>query len=143
MSRVGFCEERTQTATNRWVVKVNGELDLATGQILVADARDLVCQGKSVDFDLSGITFADSAGWAGVRGAARVLEEAGLVARIVNPSPPVRKLTALLARHPSAARPTDICLAGGSSPGTRVAAGLARRRPAPPGQSAAPLPPAA
>ncbi len=131
MTRAGIAEQRTQTATNRWVVRIRGELDLATGRVLVADAHDLARQRRSVDFDLGGVTFADSSGWASVRAAARILEEAGLVARIVNPSPAVRKVTGLLARHPEGRR----------APGAR---GPLWTWPAlPPAAAAAPLPPAA
>jgi anti-anti-sigma factor len=90
----------TSTATRRWVISVTGEVDLATGLQLVTAAEKLVAQGRPIDFDLSRVTFIDSAGWAAVRFAARAVDRAGAVARISNPSLPVRRIMALVSRVP-------------------------------------------
>jgi anti-anti-sigma regulatory factor len=66
----------------------------------------LLCtDGDPIDFDLSGVRFMDKSGWAATGAAADVVRRAGVDARVVNPSPAVRRLTELLlATHPSGGR---------------------------------------
>jgi anti-anti-sigma factor len=79
--------------TDRCVVRVAGELDVSSYPQLRLIAEVLACQEGAIDFDLGGVTFIDSSGWAAVQEAARTAR-----GRIVNPSPRVRQLTDLMAR---------------------------------------------
>lgn len=88
--------------TDRWVVHLSGELDAAGAPELRSLARALEICRDNVDFDVSHVTFMDGRGWAGVRAAARAVEASGCTARIVNPSPAVKRLTDAVARSRAA-----------------------------------------
>jgi anti-anti-sigma factor len=85
--------------TDRWTVSVSGEVDISSSQRLNALAQAL--QNASiadVDFDLSGVTFVDGGGWSAICATVSALRSQGLRARIVNPSPVVRRFTSLLSQ---------------------------------------------
>jgi anti-anti-sigma factor len=93
----------TLRRTDRWIVSLSGEIDAASRAELISLAEALSKFEGDIDFDLRGVRFIDSAGWAGVQAAAGAARTAGRSARIINPSPPVRHLTDAIAR--SHARP--------------------------------------
>jgi anti-anti-sigma factor len=76
-----------------WAVYLSGELDAATGPELeivasaLADARI-----AAVDFDLSEVTFVDTAGWTCLTAAMCTIEASGAVPRLRNVHPSVRRL---------------------------------------------------
>jgi anti-anti-sigma regulatory factor len=78
---------------DRWVVYLSGDVDLSARPQLQSIGEVLAWQEGRVDFDLTGVDFIDTSGWAGVQEAART---AG--GRILNPSAPVRHLTDVMAR---------------------------------------------
>lgn len=84
--------------TDRWTVSVCGEIDAASRPELLSLAETLSEWGGDVDFDLRGVVFIDTAGWASVRAAADAAKASGRRARIINPSPTVRHLTDVIAR---------------------------------------------
>lgn len=83
---------------DRWIVFLCGELDVSSGEELkyLAEAISAASQ-EPVDFDLSGVSFTDIAGWRGICSATRLLNASGTAARIINPSAAVRKVTGVLA----------------------------------------------
>lgn len=90
---------------DRWTVLLCGELDARSRGALESLATAISATGcEAVDFDLSGVTFTDIAGWRSVCTAARSLNASGTTARIVNPSREVRRLTEAL-RCPDRRRP--------------------------------------
>lgn len=93
----------TPTDDYCWTVLVQGELDISTRRHLAEVAEILAGLGKPVEFDLSGVTFIDPSGWGGVTQAIDALERAGVAARVVHPSEPVKRLRSLLA-HPALPR---------------------------------------
>jgi ABC-type transporter Mla MlaB component len=78
---------------DRWVVYLSGDIDLSARPQLQSIAEVLAFQEGDVDFDLAGVAFIDTAGWAAVQEAARATP-----GRLLNPSAPVRHLTATMAR---------------------------------------------
>jgi anti-anti-sigma regulatory factor len=88
----------TLRRTDRWIVALSGEVDAASRPELISLAESLSKFEGDIDFDLSGVRFIDSAGWAGVQAASGAARTAGRSARIINPSPPVRHLTDAIAR---------------------------------------------
>jgi anti-anti-sigma regulatory factor len=89
----------------RWRVALWGEVDRSARDRLLSLATALATSGNDpVDFDLSGVTFIDRAGWLAVSTAAAMLQAAGAAARIINPSPAVRRLTDLMSRVALASR---------------------------------------
>ena len=83
--------------TDRWVVDISGELDAGSKDSLLCVTRGLRAQGDdAVDFDLAGVTFIDNGGWSALCRAAVSLRVAGVAARIINPSPAVRRLTEVI-----------------------------------------------
>lgn len=76
---------------------VHGELDISTRRHLTEVAVLLSDLDRDVDLDLSRVTFIDSSGWDGVTGAVDILRQAGISARVVNGSQPVKRLQSLLA----------------------------------------------
>jgi anti-anti-sigma factor len=94
----------TISYTDRWRIALGGELDADARSTLQPLVEALAGSGEdAVDFDLSGVTFADSAGWAVVCAAAATLRSAGMPSRIVEPSAAILRLTGLLQRAHSAA----------------------------------------
>lgn len=85
------------TRTDRWIVSLSGEIDAAAHSELLSLAEMLSKVGGGIDFDLSGVRFIDTAGWASVRAASDAAKASGNSARVVNPSSSVRHLTDLLA----------------------------------------------
>jgi anti-anti-sigma factor len=65
-------------------ILVTGELDTASGGELVAAAASIVATDPGqVDIDLSGVTFADTAGWRAVQAACRRVTDTGGTASVV------------------------------------------------------------
>lgn len=79
--------------TDRWVIRLAGEIDVSTRSDLASVVETLWMCDEDVDIDLRGVTFIDSSGWMAVRSAAASLNSLTRTARIVNPSPSVRHLT--------------------------------------------------
>jgi anti-anti-sigma factor len=86
------------THTDRWIVALSGEIDAAARAELLSLVATLATRRGDIDFDLSGVRFIDTAGWACVRAASNAATTSGKSARIVNPSPTVRHLTDVMAR---------------------------------------------
>ena len=86
------------TRTDRWIVSLSGEIDAAAQSELLSLAEMLSKLGGGIDFDLSGVRFIDTAGWANVLAVSDAAKTSGNSARVVNPSSSVRHLTDLLAR---------------------------------------------
>lgn len=82
--------------TQHWRVTISGEVDASAKAELCSLAELLCTRGDSVDFDLSGVTFVDRGGWGAVCAAQDLARSGGLAARVVSPSPAVRRLTELL-----------------------------------------------
>lgn len=80
-----------------WRISLSGEVDWSAKRELCSLANLLSTFGEPVDFDLGRVSFVDRAGWAAVCRAAEIVKASGVVARIVNPSPEVKRLTDLLA----------------------------------------------
>jgi anti-anti-sigma regulatory factor len=80
-----------------WRISFSGEVDWSAKRELCSLANLVSTFGEPVDFDLSRVSFVDRAGWAAVCRAAEIVRATGVVARIVNPSPEVKRLTDLLA----------------------------------------------
>lgn len=78
-------------------ISLSGEVDWRVKRELCSLANLLSTFGEPVDFDLSRVSFVDRAGWAAVCAAAESVRASGVAARIVNPSPEVKRLTDLLA----------------------------------------------
>lgn len=80
-----------------WRISLSGEVDWSAKRELCSLAKLVSTFGEPVDFDLSRVGFVDRAGWAAVCAAAEIVRASGGAARIVNPSPEVKRLTDLLA----------------------------------------------
>ncbi|HEX4862749.1 MAG TPA: STAS domain-containing protein [Acidimicrobiales bacterium] len=80
---------------DKWRVSISGEVDWSSKRELCSLADLLSTFGAPVDFDLSQVSFMDRAGWAAVCAAAEIVRGTGARARIVNPSPEVKRLTDL------------------------------------------------
>ena len=87
--------EPTLSERDRWIVMVQGELDVSTSHHLQELAGIFSGLGLGVDLDLGDVTFIDSSGWAGVLAAVEKLEEAGVPTRLVRPSDPVRRVASV------------------------------------------------
>lgn len=80
-----------------WRIFLSGEVDWSAKRELCSLANLLSTFGEPVDFDLSRVSFVDRAGWAAIFSATEIVRASGVVARIVNPSTEVKRLTDLLA----------------------------------------------
>lgn len=80
-----------------WSVALTGELYADAGESLSSLARSL-CRShrEPVEFDVSGVTCIDHAGWDALRSAAAEVRDHGRPALITNPSPAVKQLTGLV-----------------------------------------------
>lgn len=96
------------TRTDRWIVSLSGEIDAAARSELLSLAALLSEFGGGVDFDLGGVSFIDTAGWASVRAASEVAQASGGSARIINPSSTVRHVTDVVARSHARRRPVPV-----------------------------------
>lgn len=90
--------ETTHSGDDRWIVMVQGELDLSTTHHLAEMAEILSALGRDVDLDLSGVSFIDSCGWEGVVDSVEALRAAGVSARVTELSDPVRRVKGILDR---------------------------------------------
>jgi anti-anti-sigma factor len=80
-----------------WTVYLSGELDAASGPGLELVASALAeARVAAVDFDLSRVTFVDSAGWACLTAAMAAIEASGAAFRLRSVHPSVRRLTRAL-----------------------------------------------
>src|SRR5580658_320074 len=86
----------TVARTDRWVVRLSGEIDASAGAELRSLAELMSTRRGGVDIDLGGVSFIDSSGWASVLATAAALRSPFRSARITNPSIPVRRLTDLI-----------------------------------------------
>jgi anti-anti-sigma factor len=76
-----------------WTIFLSGELDAAGApQLERVSAALAAARVAAVDFDLSGVTFADTAGWEVLTDALAAVEDSGAMVRTRNPSPSVRRL---------------------------------------------------
>ena len=66
----------------RWIVVVQGRLDVSSRRHMAEMAAILTGLGRDVEFDLSGVTCIDAAGWAGLTDALDTLRSAGVSARV-------------------------------------------------------------
>ena len=98
MTKIDLPFSTTIKRTDRWIVSLSGEIDAASRSELLSLVELLSERSGGIDFDLSGVRFIDTAGWASVRAASRAAEASGTSARITNPSPTVRHLTDAIAR---------------------------------------------
>lgn len=71
------------------VVRVTGELDLATVEELQRATDDLVVHGRTVDFDLDGLAFIDSTGLRYFVGLHQAAQRDGFSFRLRRPRPEV------------------------------------------------------
>lgn len=84
-------------------ILVAGELDAASGRELVTATASVAAQPGPVDLDLSGVTFADTAGWRSVHEARQQVIDAGGTSRVTAMSPAVEHLVrqwVLVGRRP-------------------------------------------
>jgi anti-sigma B factor antagonist len=79
-------------AGNVLAVRPSGELDLATAPRLFDVLHDARKQQRSVELDLSALTFMDSTGLSGLLEASRAAKADGWNLRIVRPSQPVSRV---------------------------------------------------
>jgi anti-anti-sigma factor len=80
-----------------WTVYLSGELDAATGPELEVVASALAdARIAAVDFDLSEVTFVDTAGWTCLTAAMCTIEASGAVPRLRNVHPSVHRLMDVL-----------------------------------------------
>ena len=86
------------TGPDRWIVAIQGELDMSTRADMASLSDILSGLGMDVDLDMSGVRFIDSSGWDAVSELTARLQRAGIATRIVDPSEPVRRVRALLDR---------------------------------------------
>jgi anti-anti-sigma factor len=98
MTKLGSVFSSIITRTDHWIVSLSGAIDAAAHSELLSLAEMLSKRGGDIDFDLSGVRFIDTAGWAGVVAALDAAKAFGISARVVNPSSSVRYLTDLVAR---------------------------------------------
>jgi anti-anti-sigma factor len=76
-----------------WTIYLSGELDAASASQLDRVAAALAgAKIAAANFDLGGVTFMDTAGWANLTAAMTAVEVSGAVTRIRNPSPSVHRL---------------------------------------------------
>jgi anti-anti-sigma factor len=87
----------TITHTDHWVIRLGGEVDLASNAQLRSLAEALSLSEGDVDFDLSRVSFIDCSGWVEIQRAAAAVGAEERRVRIVNPSRAVRRLTEALA----------------------------------------------
>jgi anti-anti-sigma factor len=87
----------TITHTDHWVVRLAGEVDVASTAQLRSLVEALALSDGDVDFDLSRVSFIDCSGWVETQKAAAAVRAEDRRVRIVNPSPAVRHLTEALA----------------------------------------------
>jgi anti-anti-sigma factor len=87
----------TITHTDHWVIRLTGEVDVASTAQLRLLAEALALSDGDVDFDLSRVSFIDSSGWVEIRKVTGKVETGDRRVRIVNPSRAVRRLTDALA----------------------------------------------
>lgn len=97
MTQVDPTSSTLVTRTDRWIVSLSGEIDAASRPELLSLAELLSKRTGDIDFDLSAVRFIDAAGWAGVLAASVAAKASGRSARIINPSPAVRRLTDAIA----------------------------------------------
>jgi anti-anti-sigma factor len=97
----------TITHTDHWVIRLAGEVDVASTAQLRSLAEALSLSEGDVDFDLSRVTFIDSSGWVEIRKVSTSLDVDGRGVRIVNPSRAVRRLTDALAALRSSLAPAS------------------------------------
>jgi anti-anti-sigma factor len=91
-----------------WTIYLSGELDAAgSSQLDRVGAALADAQIAAADFDLSGVTFMDTAGWANLAAAMSTVEASGAVTRTRNPSPSVRRLLDVVRRLPARAAPGE------------------------------------
>ena len=82
---------------DRWELVASGELDAASaGRLLDAAAVLAAHRVPTVNLDLTGVGFADSAGWRLASDAVALLEAAGTAVQIGELGPGVRRLLAAL-----------------------------------------------
>jgi anti-anti-sigma regulatory factor len=80
-----------------WTIFLAGELDGAGGAQLDRVGAALAgARIAAADFDLSAITFVDTAGWSILTAAMAAVEASGAVVRTRNPSPSVRRLVGIV-----------------------------------------------
>jgi anti-anti-sigma factor len=95
-----------------WTIYLSGELDAAgSGQLDRVGAALAGAQVGAADFDLSGVTFMDTAGWANLAAAMSTVEATGAVIRTRNPSPSVRRLMDIVRSLPARPTPGEYSLA--------------------------------
>jgi anti-sigma B factor antagonist len=82
-------------AEGRAMLRVDGEIDLATARDLVAAATDGVDPAEPLRLDLGGVTFIDSTGISALLEIRRAALEAGSRVELVTLSPAVEKVLAL------------------------------------------------
>jgi anti-anti-sigma factor len=82
-----------------WTIYLSGELDAASASQLERVGAALAGAGiNAAKFDLSDVTFADTAGWTNLLAAMATVEAGGGTARTRDPSPSVRRLLEIVGR---------------------------------------------
>ncbi len=82
-----------------WTIYLSGEMDAASASQLERVGAALAgAHIAAADFDLSRITFADTAGWTNLMAAMATVEASGGMARTSHPSPAVRRLIDVVER---------------------------------------------
>ncbi len=76
-----------EASDGRDVVRVTGELDMATVDVLSDATRGLIRAGRTVEFDLTGLSFIDSTGLKYFIQARRVAERDGFAFTVRRPPP--------------------------------------------------------
>jgi anti-anti-sigma factor len=93
MTRSGRELQVTVCWSAGWTIYLSGELDAAgAAQLERVGAALAGARIAAADFDLSGVTFVDTAGSAVLADAMAAVEASGAVVRTRNPSPSVRRL---------------------------------------------------
>ena len=117
-----FRSETERLSQDALMLRLIGDIDIATGEIALADIRRHVQPpARVVLLELSGVTFCSSSGLRVLVEAARVADEYGIDLRLVGAGRPVR-------------RPMDVTGLGTHFLSfTSVAAALAYDRPSPAG----------
>jgi anti-anti-sigma factor len=97
MSRSGRELQITVCWSAGWTIYLSGELDAASASQLDRIGAALAgARIAAADFDLSGVTFIDNAGWDNLAAAMNAVEASGALARATHPSPSVRRLLEIL-----------------------------------------------